>query len=156
MESHNKIHLKINSVHRVLAHSYSMYFILFLIGLFLDFMNDFKIFNNPSIIFVGILFLIFGTFLVLWAQRTSRHLEKENISKETFSKGPYRFTRTPTNFGLLFLMVGFGLITNAAFVILFAVISFIFAKIVFLNKQEQILSEKYGAPYLEYKKSVKF
>jgi len=156
MEGHNKTHFKTDSVHRVLAHSYSMYFLLFLIGLSLDSVNKFKIFNNPSMISMGILFLIVGTFLIFWAQKTSRHLRKENISKETFLHGPYRFTRTPTNFGLFFLMVGFGLITNAAFVILFAFISFIIAKLAFLRKEEQILANKYGAPYLEYKKSVKF
>ena len=156
MERNNKIHLEESHIHRVLAHSYSMYFILFLVGICFDSVSHFRVFNNFWIISVGILFLAFGTFLILWAQKTSRNLKKENISKESFTKGPYRFTRTPTNFGLFFLMFGFGMVANASFVILFACISFILAKMVFLNIQEKILAEKYGTPYLEYQKMVKF
>ena len=82
--------------------------------------------------------------------------EKENMSKETFSRGPYRYTRNPTNFGLFLLMLSFGIIMNALFIIVFSVLSFIFNKFIFIKKEEEILAKKYGTPYLEYKKSVKF
>ena len=104
----------------------------------------------------GAFLLVLGTILILWAQNTSRHLNTENATKETFCHGPYRFTRTPTNFGLFFLVLGFGIVANALFVILSSLVSFFIAKFVFLKKEEQLLAEKYGAPYLEYKKSVKF
>jgi protein-S-isoprenylcysteine O-methyltransferase Ste14 len=79
-----------------------------------------------------------------------------NITKKTFCHGPYRFTRTPTNFGLFFMMLGFGLILNTLSIIIFIFISFFVAKFVFLREQEKILALKYGTPYLEYKKMVKF
>lgn len=156
MESGDKTNLQKTSVHKVLAHSYIMHFILFLFGVALDIVYGFKIFASPILTGVGIIFLIFGSILILWAQYTSRNLKTENITKETFSRGPYYYTRTPTNFGIFFLMLGFGMIANAFFVILSSVISFIVAKFVFLSKEEKILAQKYGAPYLEYKKSVKF
>jgi protein-S-isoprenylcysteine O-methyltransferase Ste14 len=53
-------------------------------------------------------------------------------------------------------VLGFGLVINAFFVIVSAFISFVIAKFLFIEKQEKVLAEKYGAPYLEYKKSVKF
>jgi len=144
-----------NSVHRVLAQSYLFYFISFLFGLFLDFIFPLKIFGETALISVGVTFLILGTFLIFWAQRTSHKLKKENINKETFCHGPYCYTRSPTHFGLFLLMLGFGIITNALFIIIFSVISFIITKFVFIRKEEKILAEKYGIPYLEYKKSVK-
>ena len=145
-----------NKVHQILARSYSVHFLFFLMGVCLDLIFNFKVFNSSFMVPFGILFLMFGTFLILWAQKTSRNLQKENISLETFYRGPYRFTRTPTNFGLFFLLLGFGMIINAFFVILTTFISFIIGKFIFLNKQEKILALKYGAPYLEYKKLVKF
>jgi protein-S-isoprenylcysteine O-methyltransferase Ste14 len=145
-----------NKVHRILAHSYTIYFIFLLLGVCLDLIFNLKIFNNYITAPFGILFLIIGTTLVFWAQKTSRNLKKENVTKETFYRGPYRFTRIPTNFGLLFLVLGFGVVVNAFFVVLFAFASFILTKFVFLDQQEKILCEKYGTPYLEYKKSVKF
>lgn len=48
------------------------------------------------------------------------------------------------------------MINNDIFVILFTFLSFIISKFIFLNKEEQILAKKYGAPYLEYLNSVKF
>jgi len=152
----DKIHLQKQSVHNVLAQSYFTYFIFFLIGIIFDLILKIKVFNSSFMMPFGVLFLIFGTLLIFWAQKTSRNLKKEDISKETFCHGPYRFTRTPTHFGLFFLMLGFGMIINAFFIILFTFVSFIIAKFVFLNKEEKILTLKYGAPYLEYKKSVKF
>ena len=152
----DKIHLQKHNVHKILAHSYSVYFLFFLIGVCLDLVFNFKVFNSSIVMPFGFIFLIFGTFLILWAQKTSRNLKKDIINKGTFCHGPYYFTRTPTNFGLFFLMLGFGLIINAFFVALFALISFVVAKLTFLKKEEKILALKYGAPYLEYKKSVRF
>jgi protein-S-isoprenylcysteine O-methyltransferase Ste14 len=138
------------------VHSYSVFFLFFLIGVCFDLVFNVKIFSSSLAVPVGFIFLIVGTLLILWAQKTSRNLGRGNISKESFSRGPYRFTRTPTNFGLFFLMIGFGMVTNAFFVILLSFISLIIAKFIFLRKEEKFLFEKYGDPYLEYKKSVKF
>ena len=143
-------------IHQILAHSYAMHFILFLVGVVFDLIFNFKFFYSPVVAPLGVFFLIFGTFLIVWAQKTSRNLNKNNINKETFRRGPYRYTRVPTNFGLLFLILGFGLIIKAFFVILSAFVSFLISKFVFLAKQEKMLALKYGAPYLEYKKMVKF
>lgn len=150
-----KEHSHKNKVHKILAHSYSAYFVFFLLGICLDLIFKLKIFDNSIIVPLGFFFLFFATVLIVWAQKTSRKLNKENITKETFCKGPYCYTRSPTHWGLFFLMLGFGMITNAFFVILTTLISFVVSKFVFLNRQERILAEKYGDPYLEYKKSVK-
>ena len=144
------------SVHKVLAHSYSVYFTLFLIGVSLDLIFNFKVFNNFFMIPLGAIFLALGTLLILWAQKTSRSLNKENLSKKTFYRGPYKYTRGPTHWGLFLMMFGFGMIINAFFVILSTVVSFFISKYIFLNKQEKILEEKYGTSYREYKKTVKF
>jgi protein-S-isoprenylcysteine O-methyltransferase Ste14 len=156
MEDFNKTSPPKQSVHKILAHSYVAYLFFFLVGVCLDFVFNLGIFNNSFVVQIGVVSLVFGTFLVAWAQYTSRHLNKENITKDTFRHGPYRFTRMPTNFGLFFLTLGFGIIVNAFFVVLSSFISLIVAKFVFIEKQEKVLADKYGEPYLEYEKSVKF
>lgn len=145
-----------NKVHSILAHSYSVYFIFFLIGVCLDLVFRFKIFADSFMIPLGIFFLLTATFIIVWAQKTTRNLKKETIDVEIFRKGPYRYTRSPTHFGLFFLMLGFGIVANALFIIMFTLVAFFVTKFWFLNKQEKILSEKYGSHYAEYKKSVKF
>jgi protein-S-isoprenylcysteine O-methyltransferase Ste14 len=145
-----------NKVHKILAHSYFFYFVSFLVGLFFDFIFPLKIFKDFSFSYIGILFLIFGTILIFWAQKVSHELQKEDINKKTFCRGPYRYTRSPTHLGLFFLMLGFGVVINSFFIVFFSLISFFITKFVFIRRQEKILSEKYGVPYLEYKKLVKF
>lgn len=167
METENKIENNNphkNKVHRILAHSYSIQFIWFLIGVCLDLVFytregpafGGKFFASSITMSVGIIFLILASFLIFWAQKTSQNINKENINKETFCHGPYCYTRSPTHLGLFLLMLGFGMMVGAPFVILTSFLSLLISKFVFLNKQEKILAEKYGAPYLEYKKSVKF
>ncbi len=156
MESINQDKTRQYHVHRILAHSYTSYFILFLVGVFLDIIFKFKIFTTSLWTSVGIIFLILASFLIFWAQHTSRNIETKNVTKETFCKGPYCYTRSPTHWGLFFLVLGFGIMANALFVVLSTMISFIISKFIFLEKQEDALAEKYGVPYLEYKKSVKF
>ncbi|KKR70526.1 MAG: hypothetical protein UU13_C0004G0022 [Candidatus Nomurabacteria bacterium GW2011_GWB1_40_7] len=143
-------------VHETLAHSYSLCFALFLAGAGLDIAFNFKVSDSFLMAPIGVFFLIFGTFLILWAQKTSRNLKKENISKETFYHGPYKYTRGPTHWGIFFLIIGFGMIVNTLFIILSALVSLLVSKFTFLDKQEKLLEEKYGAPYREYKKTVKF
>ncbi len=157
MENANvqKGHPHKNKVHRILANSYTFYFILFLAGVLLDFIFPIKIFSNSDIVLFGVILLIFSTLLIIWAQKSSRNLDIKNLSKETFCKGPYCYTRSPTHWGLFFLILGFGIVANAFFVVLTTVISFVISKLVFVRKQENVLAQKYGAPYLEYKKSVK-
>jgi protein-S-isoprenylcysteine O-methyltransferase Ste14 len=145
-----------NKVHKILARSYSVYFFFFLVGIYLNLFFNFKVFMSSIIIPIGFLFLVLGTFLAVWAQNTSRKLNTKNITKETFSKGPYRFTSTPTNFGLFFLMLGFGMVTNSLFGIVCSCVAFLIARFIFLEQEEKVLAEKYGTPYLEYKKIVKF
>ena len=147
--------LKKNKVHQILVHSYIMYFSLFIIGVALDAVFRLKIFSNPIFTWIGVIMLVFSTVLIFWAQKSSRHLKKENLSKETFCQGPYHYTRNPTHLGLVLLILGFGIVANAVFVVLFTLVSFMINKCVFLKQEEAFLAEKYGAPYLEYKEKVK-
>jgi protein-S-isoprenylcysteine O-methyltransferase Ste14 len=150
-------HKKKYAIHHILAHSYTFYFFLFLVAVVLDLVFPIKILNTSVMVPIGFALLIFSSIVIFWAQRTSRDLRKtEEVKKESFCRGPYCYTRTPTHWGLLLLMLGFGFVANAMFIIISTLISFIVSKLVFLKKEEDVLVSKYGAPYLEYKKSVKF
>ena len=143
------------NVHWVLAHSYSFYLLMFVAGMFFDIISPIKIVKGGIFTYLGFSFIVLATILIYWAQITSKHLNKNEISKKTFSKGPYFLTRSPTHWGLFFLMFGFGLAAGEFFVVVSSLISLIITKFVFLKKEEKILKKKYGDPYIEYKKSMK-
>lgn len=155
----NKINknLSKSNVHHVLAHSYSMYFFLFLAGVVLDIIFKIKIFDSSIAVPVGFVFLVLATIIILWAQKAGREFDKvQDVKTEHFCRGPYCYTRIPTQWGLFLLILGFGIITNSFFVILFTVISFFFSKVIFMSKHDRILLGKYGSAYAEYKKMFRF
>jgi len=146
---------KEENVHSILAHSYSVYFFLFLIGLSLDFIFGYKVFSGVAP--VGFFFLFLATGIIFWAQKTGRDLRKVvEVKTEHFCRGPYCYTRIPTQWGLFFLLLSFGIITNSIFIVIFTIIAFFISKFVFMSKHERILAEKYGTAYIEYMKLVKF
>jgi protein-S-isoprenylcysteine O-methyltransferase Ste14 len=148
-----------NKVHKVLAQGYFFYFFCFMIGIYLNIIFNVPIFRSPSLALFGFEILTLATILIIWAQNTTRNFKKDSthkINKETFCGGPYRYIKNPTHLGLFLAMLSFGIIINSFFIVLFALILFVLDRFLFLDKQDKILAEKYGAPYLEYKKSVKF
>ena len=144
-----------NTVHHILAHSYLFYFVLFLLGVVLDIVFKFRIFNSSFGEFFGLVFLVLSPLLIFWAQNTGRNL-KEVLNKDSFIKGPYKYTRTPTQLGITMLMFGFGILMNSFFIVFFSLIAYLLSRFSFLTKHEQYLTEKYGTHYIEYKKLVKF
>lgn len=144
------------SVHKIAAHSYLVALLFLLLGVFFDLLWKPVVFDTRLTAPLGMLFLSAGTILILWAQHASHHFVKENITRESFCRGPYHFTRNPTHWGLYFLLFGFSLTTNAFFVTVSTIVSFFVTKAIFLKQEEEVLKTKYGEPYLEYKKSVKF
>ncbi|MFA6257159.1 MAG: isoprenylcysteine carboxylmethyltransferase family protein [Candidatus Paceibacterota bacterium] len=142
------------SVHRVLVRSYYTSLLFFLIGVCLDMIFRLNILKGVMIAPAGFIFLIAGTWLIIWAQHTSRNFQNDNITSESFRRGPYSFTRNPTYWGLYLVLFGFGLVINAIFVLASTIVSFFITKFFFLKQEEKILAEKYGDAYLEYKKSV--
>lgn len=144
------------STHRVLANSYISYFIAFILGLGVHLFYPISIYKHEVVSYLGFVFIVLATLLIFWAQNTSRNLDVFNLNINIFRKGPYYFTRMPTHLGLFLLIIGFGLVINSFFVVLFTFIYFVLGKFSFIKKQEAILLKKYGEHYLEYKKIVRF
>ena len=143
-------------VHNVLTHSYMTYLMALFFGIIFSAIWPLKIFTDPMLLNTSTIILLLSTLLILWAQRSSKEINKENLSEKSFMNGPYAFTRNPTNLGLFFSMISFGIIINSLFVIFFTLIAFLLARLVFYKTEEKILENKYGEPYRKYKEIVKF
>ncbi len=151
-------------VHEFLAHSYFIYLAAVVVGFGLDelFHVNVPILSNPAMQPVGFAFIILGTALAVWAQTSSergaaiRNAEQNSLKHDHFRFGPYMFTRTPTQYGLLFMTFGLALLLGSFWMTLLIIVAFLLGKLVFIKKQEHHLAQKYGAAYLEYKKRVRF
>jgi protein-S-isoprenylcysteine O-methyltransferase Ste14 len=145
-------------VHKILANSYLSYLLALFFGLILSAIFPSRIFTENYMLNISAVVLFLATGLIFWAQKSTRKFkkQKENLTKRSFKNGPYKYTRHPTNLGLFFSLLSFGVIINSVFVILFSIFAFLLARLVFARKEESLLAKKYGNAYLEYKKEIKF
>jgi protein-S-isoprenylcysteine O-methyltransferase Ste14 len=149
---------KKETVHFVLLHSYLMFLIAVILGVFLGMVFKMKIFSNEIYQYVGFAMLVISSLIIYWAQSTSSNYQErvhKKAGRSHFEFGPYRYMRSPTHFGLFILTLGFSLIINSLFSVIFTIIAYSITKFFFLKKEEKILENKYGEVYRDYKKKVK-
>jgi protein-S-isoprenylcysteine O-methyltransferase Ste14 len=149
-------------VHQVLAHSYLVNLAIILLGMAVSLLFPMA-FSFSLAQEAGVFLIMAGTGLILWAQYSSgataknrNPLIEEKVSKEQFFVGPYVFTRSPTQYGLTLLALGLACIYGSVVMIVAGIVSFIVGKFFFIPREEKQLALKYGEPYLEYKKMVRF
>ena len=148
-------------VHQVLATSYVVYFVAIFAGYLMSLFGDYK-FLSPVFDTVGFLFIMLGTALSFWAQYVSgkssksRNAPKDSISHVNFLVGPYNYTRSPTQYGLLCMALGLAFVYGSMMMVATTLIAFVLGKFVFIPMEEKHLLNKYGSSYEEYKKKVKF
>lgn len=149
---------RVSKVHSVLAYSYLVFLFSVILGVIFDIFVKNKIFSDIIYQQIGFFMLVISSIIIYWAQSTSSNYAK-NINKDKirsqFEYGPYRYLRSPTHFGLFIMTLGLSLIINSLFSVLFTLIAYIISKFFFLKKEEEILEDKYGEVYTEYKKKVK-
>jgi protein-S-isoprenylcysteine O-methyltransferase Ste14 len=145
-------------VHVLLSEDYAIFFGSVVLGVICD--NIFTFIKFKGVIYqdVGVILILIGTMIIYWSQATSRRTSKIDPMKRDMSffyTGPYKYTRNPTNFGLTLTILGFGLMINSFFSILFVLIVYFISKLIFIKSQDSILAERYGKIFLDYKKKVK-
>lgn len=147
-------------VHIILAHSYLVFFASFLIGFFIDLFWPMRL-SIPYLEEIGFFLVIIGTAIIFWAQHSSRKLSvkrictADGVCSDDFSKGPYKFVRSPTHFGIFFMIIGAGFMFNSISIVIMTLLAFFLTRYFFLPKEEFLLSEKYGEHYRAYKAKVK-
>jgi len=146
------------SIHSVLARSYFMFFLLLLVGILVAIVFDSPITDTISPK-TGVLLLVLGTVIIMWAQSTSRrtyeqrHTEDEHTRK-VFQRGPYRFFRSPTHLGLFVMTFGAAVLANSKTMVVASIVAFLVTRFTFVREEERILLQKHGESYRNYKKRV--
>ena len=149
---------KVGIVHVLLSRSYAVYFFAVVFGAIFDIIFHFNIFGGYIFQYLGVIMIILGSIFIYWAQSTTSQ-SKSELTKERdtnfFLRGPYKYTRNPTNFGVAIMTIGLGFLINSLFSVIFIIIAYLVSKFVFIKKQDSILEERYGSVFNEYKKKVK-
>ncbi|MBP6908273.1 MAG: isoprenylcysteine carboxylmethyltransferase family protein [Candidatus Pacebacteria bacterium] len=158
MDTHEKVKADSSyAIHMVLSHSYTMFMLALVAGLVLHLVFEIPLFVSGAYQYLGVVLIIIGTYLVWWAQSTTRKTKQEMSQTQPsrdFARGPYKYSRNPTHIGLTLTTLGLGLILNSFFIFVVTIIASLISKYIFIKKEEALLEEKYGDEYREYKKTV--
>ena len=104
--------------------------------------------------FLGGLAFGSGVLLAGWAVMTSADLDIESPTG-IITTGPFAFSRNPMYVGWTLVNLGIALVANNMWILLsLPVVIFYTHKFVILN-EEQILEERFGEPYQEYRNAVR-
>jgi protein-S-isoprenylcysteine O-methyltransferase Ste14 len=134
-----------------------VYLIALILGIIADSFYYMELSQSSAVGGIGLLLVFLATILILWAQYSLRNfqkIEKEELTPESFSGGPYKFSRHPTYMSLAFLVLGLGLMVNSLIVTTMALVAFVLVYFFILRKEESILERKYGDLYSRYKHEI--
>jgi protein-S-isoprenylcysteine O-methyltransferase Ste14 len=111
----------------------------------------------------GLLLYAGGCFFMLWARRTLGKMWGISTSQQVklfddhriIQSGPYAFVRNPMYFGWWVAMAGLTLLYPVWTVLLM----FVFSMIAFIgraHREDEVLAERFGEAWMDYKKHTKF
>lgn len=141
-------------LYKILSNSYIFYFVIFFVGTLFDLIFPRHFLDNFYATFIGFFFIICSSVFIFWIKRSTKQ-KKKIETKEDFMRGPYKYTSIPNHWAIFILILGFGVMANAFFMVIFSSICFVITLPYFLKMQEVVLVEKYGSIYTEYRKIVK-
>lgn len=140
--------------------------LIFLSGLIpggiLQWLRPFYIFPAEYLLFArifGSLLIIFGLGIILIAkikmQKAQTNIEPWKPTNAIISDGIYSISRNPIYAAMILIYSGVTLIFNAIWFLPFLVLVLIFMHYGVILREERYLEKKFGAEYLDYKKSVR-
>ena len=112
---------------------------------------------------LGILIILVGMFLVIWANYNLLHIGKIGLrDREPMQRpsnlvlgGPYRFTRNPIYLGCLLMMLGLVIIWSSVVIAFLLIVVYIVFRYIFIKREELILEDEFGDEYRDFKNRVR-
>ena len=108
--------------------------------------------------YLGIIFLVLGFSLGLGSGLYFRRLgtNPRPGAKATLivTTGPFKYTRNPMYLGLTTMLIGTAILLGTFSPVLVIPIFFILVQSQFVLREEKLMEEWFGEPYLEYKKKT--
>jgi protein-S-isoprenylcysteine O-methyltransferase Ste14 len=113
--------------------------------------------------FLGVLAIVLGFVLVVWANYTLLFVGKIGLNaREPFQtpstlviEGPYKFSRNPIYLSVIIILIGLAILVGSLSIFIIAIVLFIIFWKWFVSWEEKKLEEVFGEEYLEYKKRVR-
>ena len=107
----------------------------------------------------GVLLIAVGTAIALAGVRRFRKAGTTVLpfggTSELVTSGIYRFTRNPMYLGMTLAYVGFTLLLNSVWCVLFLPVALMSVYVLAVRPEERYLSQKFGDQYTRYRAKVR-
>jgi protein-S-isoprenylcysteine O-methyltransferase Ste14 len=115
--------------------------------------------RGNGIAWVGLLVVVAGVLLALWALLTLRAahtpVEPWKATRAIVERGPYAFTRNPIYLAFALVTLGVGIWINRLAVVAMVVPALLITDRAIVRREERYLTRKFGEPYLSYRQRVR-
>ena len=105
------------------------------------------------LVLLAVAALFFTSIRTLTRAKTT--LNPNAVPDHLVTSGPFSFTRNPMYLGNTLLLIGVGLISGIAWLLLLAVIAAFLTQKIAIEREERLLADKFGKRYRDYAKRVR-
>ena len=122
------------------------------------------LFPGKQIIFfpynlLGILFLITGTVMNVWAdsvfKKVKTTIKPGGRSTVLVVQGPYRFSRHPMYLGMALFLIGVSILLGSLVPFIPPLLFIIAMEVMFIPQEEKVMEKTFPEEYPEYKKKAR-
>ncbi len=128
-------------------------------GLVLEYLFSWPVMARSAQYIAGAIVIAASFVLMPGALRVFRRAETPlDVRKPTsaiITNGPYRISRNPIYVSMLLLYLGIGIMIDGVWILLLAAPLVLVIQYGVILREEVYLEDKFGEPYLTYKKSVR-
>jgi protein-S-isoprenylcysteine O-methyltransferase Ste14 len=117
-----------------------------------------KIVTAPSN-YSGIIFIVFGIAINLWAdaifKKQNTAVKPDEKPSRLIESGPFRISRHPMYLGMIVILLGIAILMGSLSAFIFPIIFFLIMQFKYIPQEEKIMENEFGKAYLDYKKKAR-
>ncbi len=136
-----------------------IYLAFLAVGLLLDYLFPVPVLPNSIQYAVGFGIMIAPAlimpFVLLRFKKANTNFDARKPTTAIITTGPYRFSRNPSYVSLTMLYLGIAIAADSVWVLAGLIPTLVVMHYGVILREEQYLAEKFGEPYLQYKRSVR-
>lgn len=137
-----------------------IYFVILLVfSIVLNFVFPIERFVIPPYSYLGILLIVFGIVLNMWADSLFREakttIKPHEIPTSLLTSGPFKISRNPIYLGMTSILIGTAVILGSLITFFIPILFIIIINMFFIPMEEKKLECMFDSQYDDYKKRVR-
>jgi protein-S-isoprenylcysteine O-methyltransferase Ste14 len=142
---------------KILPPTYFWVFLLLSVGL--HFLLPVEKIIHPPFAYLGVVLIIFGIILNIWADNIFKKSQTTVKPYETPNSlvvsGPFRISRHPMYLGMVAILLGESILLGSLITLVSPIVFAAIMEVMFIPAEEENMESAFGKEYLDYKKKVR-